>query len=135
MEPKRRPKVGSAVLVERKGKYLLGKRAKKSAHGKWILPGGGVHWGETIQDAAVREIKEETNLNIELVKLIGFLQVMNLPKDYHTVVFFHLAHAKNDHIVVSDDLLDARFFSINEIKELPTVDNVEWVLRKADVWR
>lgn len=66
----KRPKIGSAVLVELNGKFLLGKRNKKNYKDRWVIPGGGVCWGETLQQAAVREIKEETNLDIELIRLI-----------------------------------------------------------------
>jgi len=71
MEEKK-PKVGSAVLVEKDGKFLLGERNKENLNGYWIIPGGGVKWGETLKDAGIREIKEETNLDVEIVKLIGW---------------------------------------------------------------
>ena len=128
---KKKPKVGSAVLVEYNGKFLLGERNKSNAKGFWVIPGGGVRWGESIQEAGIREIKEETNLDIEIIRLIGYKEVLNLPEEYHTVVFFHLAKPKNMNLKVSEDISKAGFFSIDEIKKLKTVDTVEWVLRKA----
>ena len=94
METKR-PKIGSAVLVEHEGKFLLGERNKKNYFGYWIIPGGRVDYGETIEEAAHREIKEETNLDVELIKLIGYKEIINLPGDYHHLVFFHLAKPKH----------------------------------------
>ena len=132
---KKRPRLGSAVLVEKDGKFLLGKRNKANANGLWVIPGGGVRYGETIKEAAVREIKEETNLDIELVKAIGFKEIINLPGKYHTIVFFHLAKPKNMDIKASEDCSEVEFFTIDEIKKLDTVKSVEWVLRKAGFWK
>jgi len=131
---KQKPKVGSAVLVEHNGKFLLGERNKENAKGFWVIPGGGVRWGESIQEAGIREIKEETNLDIEIIRFIGHKEVLNLPEDYHTVVFFHLAKPKHTNMKVKEDLSKADFFTIDEIKKLKTVDNVEWVLRKVGFW-
>lgn len=133
---KERPKVGSAVIVEKDGKFLLGKRNKKNYHGYWVIPGGGVRWGETIKQAAIREIKEETGLDIEIVKLIGHQEVMNLPENYHTVVFYHLARPNHLNLRPSDDLSEVGFFSIEEIKGLDNVaESVEWALKQAGFWR
>ena len=129
-----KPRLGSAVLVEKDGKFLLGKRNKENANNLWIIPGGGVRYGETIKDAAVREIKEETNLDIDIVKLIGYKEIINLPGNYHTIVFFHLAKPKHTNIKPKEDISEAKFFSIEEIKKLETVESVEWALRKAGFW-
>ncbi len=130
------PRVGSAVLVEKGGKFLLGKRNKKNYRGYWVFPGGGVRWGETIKDAAIREIKEETNLDVEIVKFLGHKELMNLPENYHTVVFFHLAKPKNNEIRVNDDISDAGFFSIEEIKNMDMVANsVKRILKEAGFWK
>jgi 8-oxo-dGTP diphosphatase len=131
-----RPRVGSAVLVEREGRFLLGKRDKDNYRGYWVIPGGGVRWGETIREAAVREIKEETNLDIEIVRPIGHREVMNLPENYHAVVFFHLARARNTDIRPGGDTSEAGFFTIDEIKSMDRLaESAEWALRKAGFWK
>ena len=53
------PRAGSAILVEHNGKYLLGKRNKKNYSGFWVIPGGKVEWGETLEQAGTREFKED----------------------------------------------------------------------------
>lgn len=63
-------RVGSAVVIESDGKILLAKSKKPPVEGMWILPGGGVEFGENAKDAAKREIKEETGLEIEVGDLI-----------------------------------------------------------------
>ena len=130
-----RPRLGSAVIVKKDGKVLLGRRNKENAHGFWVIPGGGVEFGETILDAAVREIKEETNLDVEITGLVGYKEIINLPGKYHSVVFFHMAKPLSADISPGGDLSEVRFFSIAEIKKLRTVESVEWALRKAGLWQ
>jgi 8-oxo-dGTP diphosphatase len=127
--------LGSAVIVEKDGKFLLGERNKKNYRGFWVLPGGRVSYGETIKDAAVREIKEETGLDIEIVRFVGFQEILNLPEDYHRVVFYHLAKVKGGKLKHSDDLSDAGFFSIDEIRKMKAAESVEWALKKAGLWK
>ena len=127
-------RVGSAVLVEHEGKFLLGKRNKTNAFGKWMIPGGGVDFGETIEQAGVREIKEETNLDVELTRFICHKEIINMPGNYHGVVFFHLARPKHLNFCASEDVSEVGFFSIDEIKGMDVLESVEAVLREAGFW-
>jgi 8-oxo-dGTP diphosphatase len=130
----KKPRIGSAVLVEKDGKFLLGERNKENYRGRWVIPGGGVRWGETIQEAAIREIKEETNLDVEIVKPLCYKEIIATHAGYHAVVFFHLARPKNLDIRVGDDLSRAGFFSIEEMKKLKLAESAEWVLKEAGFW-
>ncbi|HEY8369513.1 MAG TPA: NUDIX domain-containing protein [Thermodesulfobacteriota bacterium] len=58
----------SAVIFDERGRILLQRRAD---NGRWGLPGGGVEVGESVAAAAVREVREETGLDVEVVRLIG----------------------------------------------------------------
>jgi|SRR3989344_4019582 len=129
------PRITSAVLVESQGKFLLGKRNKKNAHGLWVIPGGGVDYGETIQEAAIREIKEETNLDIEIVKFLTHKEVIYLPEDYHRVIFFHLGKPKHLNFKASDDLSEIGFFSMDEIKKMNLVSSAEWLFKELGYWK
>jgi ADP-ribose pyrophosphatase YjhB (NUDIX family) len=130
-----KPRITSAVLVEKDGKFLLGERNKENYYQYWVIPGGGVKFGETIHEAAIREIKEETNLDIEIVKLIGHKEVINVPGKYHSIVFFHLAKPKHVDVEAKEDISKAKFFSIDEIKELKLAESAEWALKKIGVWK
>ena len=55
---------------------LIVRRARPPAHGLYTLPGGGVELGETLEQAAVREVREETGLDIEPIALAGYRQVI-----------------------------------------------------------
>ena len=67
-----KPMIWSALLVEHEGKFLLGERNKENARGYWIIPGGRANFGETIEEAGIRELKEETGLDVEIIKMIGY---------------------------------------------------------------
>jgi 8-oxo-dGTP diphosphatase len=59
-------RLGACAVIRHKGKYLLGYRTGKHAPNCWAFPGGHVEFGEHPFDAAIRETKEETNLDIEV---------------------------------------------------------------------
>jgi ADP-ribose pyrophosphatase YjhB (NUDIX family) len=65
------PGVAACALVERDGRVLLARRAIDPDRGKWDVPGGFVDEGEEPSDAVVRELREETGLEIELGELFG----------------------------------------------------------------
>jgi 8-oxo-dGTP diphosphatase len=129
-----KPRVTAAMIVEHEGKILLARRNKKNRNGFWVIPGGGVDFGETLENAAVREVKEETNVDVEDIQFVGFQELINVPGEYHAVVFFHKAKALTTVISASDDVSDAQFFTIDEIKELETVKSVQIALTEAGLW-
>ena len=65
------PKVAVGVLIEQEGKLLLTKRNHEPKMGEWSFPSGFVDAGEKVEDAAVREAKEETGVDIEIDALLG----------------------------------------------------------------
>jgi 8-oxo-dGTP diphosphatase len=76
MEPNQQlPIQGASACVWRDGKVLLIQRGKPPGVGLWSLPGGKVKTGETAQDAAARELFEETGIRAELSHLIGTYEI------------------------------------------------------------
>jgi mutator protein MutT len=68
------PKLAVAVVVQRDGKVLLGRRGEHArAAGKWSFPAGFVERGEVVEEAAVREVREETGFQVELGPLVGLI--------------------------------------------------------------
>lgn len=96
MQVNNRPKVGVGVIVVRNNKVLLGKRL--GAHGSytWNFPGGHLEFGESIEECATREVKEETNLNITNPKLGPYTNDIFVSEDKHYVTLFVIAQAPND---------------------------------------
>jgi len=67
-----RPSVGVGVLVQNdKGEILFGLRQGSFGSGKWVFPGGHIEFGETIFEAARREVMEETGLSVDKLSLIS----------------------------------------------------------------
>ncbi len=133
--PDQKPRVTSAVLVVQDGKYLLAERNKENYSGYWVIPGGGIEFGETIEEAAIREIKEETNLDVVLIKKIGYKEAINVSGNYHSIIFFHLAKPKHTDIKAKDDVSSAKFFTIEEIRKLKIAESAEWALKEAGFWK
>src|ERR671925_869555 len=65
------PKVAVAVLIGRDGKLLLNRRAIEPGLGKWSFPSGYVNRGEVLEEAAAREVQEETGLDVQVDALFG----------------------------------------------------------------
>ena len=66
------PKLAVATVLEHADHIVLLRRAQKdAAHGRWIMPGGHVDRGEVVPEAAVREVREETGLKMDLKGLLG----------------------------------------------------------------
>lgn len=67
-------KAGTTVLIRKKNKFLFIKRKGSHGNGTWAPPGGHIDFGESVLHCARREVKEETNLEIKNLKIIGFTE-------------------------------------------------------------
>ena len=70
MSGNERPKIGIGVIVIRDGKILLGERLSNHGAGTYEIPGGHLEFGETFEDAARREVREETGLKDIIIKTV-----------------------------------------------------------------
>jgi 8-oxo-dGTP diphosphatase len=84
-------KVTTDIIIEfPNGEIVLAKRGNPPYKGKWGLPGGMVEEDETVEQAAVREAKEETGLDIQLVRMVGvFSKPGRDPRGQYVSVVFH----------------------------------------------
>jgi 8-oxo-dGTP diphosphatase len=105
-----------AVIIYRGGIVLI-KRSNPPYEGCYALPGGFVEVGETVEDAARREAKEETGLNIELIRLVGVYSNPGRDPRGHVVSVCYLARGYGDLVSGSDAKL-ARIFGIEELPQL-----------------
>ena len=124
---RRLPKVVVAGLVEKDGRFLLVKEMLESNTEKWIIPGGAVEFGESLEDALVREMKEETNLDVEISRFLDFKEVIATQFNYHTIIFFFLVKAKNSDIKLEQKILDHGFFTKDETKNMQLVSSARWL--------
>ena len=82
-----------ALIINEHGQTLLLKRTSetKSNAGQWSKPGGTVEFGETVQEAIIREIKEELDVTIHLLDFLGYTDHIIPEEDKHWVAFHYLA--------------------------------------------
>ena len=112
----------AVVVIDQEKRVLLQKRADV---GLWGIPSGHVEPGETVAEAAIREVKEETNLDIRIQKLIGVYsepasQVFKYPngKNVHFITTCFLAEIEGGILRChSLESLEVRFFSINALPQ------------------
>ena len=90
------------VIPDGEGCVLLIQRANDPYEGSWALPGGFVDVGETVEDAAIREAKEETGLDVELLRLVGVYSEPDRDPRGHNVSVAFLARAEGDPSAASD---------------------------------
>jgi 8-oxo-dGTP diphosphatase len=76
LTPPQRPQLAVSAVIFRDGKVLLVRRARSPAKGIYSLPGGRVEFGESLHTALHREVREETGLDIEIIALAGWREVL-----------------------------------------------------------
>ena len=103
------------IIIEMEGKIVLIER-KNPPHG-WALPGGFVNYGESLEDAAVREAKEETNLAITLLAQLGAYSDPNRDSRLHTITNVFIASGQGT-LMGSDDAKQAALFTEDSLPEL-----------------
>jgi len=111
-------KVGVGVIVvDDSGRVLLEKR---SDNGMWGLPGGGIEPGESVCEAALREVREETGLAIDITRLVGVYsepsagRIVTYPDNgdiRHLVDIVLTAEIIAGEMAISSESLDLRFFN------------------------
>jgi len=104
------------TVVFHEGKVLLVKRGSEPFKGKWALPGGRVECGERVEDAALRELKEETGIDAELVTLISvYSDPQRDPRGHYVSVAF-LAVPKGEATPkAGTDAAEAKWFPLSEV--------------------
>lgn len=105
-------------LIIRQGKVLLVKRGREPFRGCYALPGGFVEYGESTEDCVVREIKEETGLDTEVVRLVGAYSEMGRDPRGHFVTLLYLLREKGGALKAGDDADSADFFALSDLPDL-----------------
>lgn len=111
------PKLVVVVVIQYMGKLLLGRRNIEPGKGLWNFCGGYVDLGETVQQAAMREVKEEANLDVQLENLIG---VYSAGGGSHVIIAYQasiLSHQMSSLAPQHEEVSELTFFAW---EELPT---------------
>jgi ADP-ribose pyrophosphatase YjhB (NUDIX family) len=111
----------AAIVYNGEGRILLQRR---SDNGLWGLPGGSVEIGESVRDAIVREVREETGLTVEVVRLIGVysdprVQIVRYPDGnvVHYISSVFACRILSGTLQTCDETLDLKFFDPAQLPE------------------
>jgi len=106
----------AGVVCLRGDRVLLVKRAKPPRMNDWSLPGGRIEWGERAADAALRELREETGVQADLLGLIDVIDFLS--EERHFVLVDFAAVWRAGEPVAGDDAAEARFCTQDEVLAL-----------------
>lgn len=128
------------VAVIKKGnKYLLTKRYDldqedpREFQGMWQLPGGGVNFGERVEEAVRREVKEEVGLDVEVLSIVPYI-INSIRKRWHgigTVLYCRLNDVRQT-IKLNEEADKYEWFSSAEIQKLDVLPGVKEAIKIAD---
>lgn len=127
-----RPRVAVAVVVFRDNKLLFVKRKNPPAQGTWALPGGSVECGETLAEAAKREVMEETGLDVRVGRVLTAVDAIYVSNEnvsekaafdrkdisFHYVIVYLEAFYLSGVLVAADDAEEAQWISRKELRGL-----------------
>ena len=130
-----RPYLAVSAAIFRNGQVLVVRRARKPALNLYTLPGGVVEAGEPLADAVVREVREETSLEIEPVGLAGHREVIARDAkgrvERHFVIMSFAARWRGGEPVLNDELDDARWLDPSELAGYRTTDGLAEIVIAA----
>jgi len=132
--PAVQPKVTVGAIVVKNNKVLLIKRKNAPNQGLWAIPGGKVEPGETLQQAAEREIKEETGLTIRAHEVIYVFDLIERDADdnllFHYVIIDLMADYVSGELRAGDDATDACWVSKAELDQLSMTESTRKLLKE-----
>jgi 8-oxo-dGTP diphosphatase len=116
------PIIGVGAVVIDDGKVLLVRRGQEPLKGEWSLPGGALELGETLREGMVREVLEETGLNVVPVAIVEVLDRITLGEPsgrvrYHYVLVDFLCHVAGGTLLGGSDAEGARWVAQEEVHE------------------
>ena len=130
-----RPIAGVGVVVFRNEEVLLVKRKKAPYKGQWSIPGGKQQLGETVTQAARRELMEETGVEVNELTLIDVIDIIVPDEEgkilYHYIVADYRAHWLSGECSPGDDALDVQWFNLNKLGSISLLDKTRKIILKA----
>ena len=116
------PSVGVGAVVIRDGRVLLIRRGKEPLRGRWLVPGGTLELGETLEEAVVREIREETALEVAPLEVLTVFDRIDRDEGrvlYHYVIVDYLCEYLSGEPRAGSD---AEAVALVALEDLPAYD-------------
>jgi ADP-ribose pyrophosphatase YjhB (NUDIX family) len=114
------PVVGVGIVIVKEGKIALIKRGNEPGRGKWSIPGGLVELGEHIDQAVIREAKEETCLDVVNPRLVDVVDNVDIDDDgkvrYHYVIVDYLVQVVAGEAKADADAEELRWVPFDEVE-------------------
>ena len=127
-----RPEICVGAVAVRDGCVLLVRRGRRPALGQWSVPGGRVEWGETLAGAVVREVAEETGLEVTCGELAGWVE--RIGEEHHYVIADFWVTACGDGVpVAGDDAAEVRWVPLGDLDRLDLTSGLGDFLRSIGV--
>jgi ADP-ribose pyrophosphatase YjhB (NUDIX family) len=131
-----RPILAVSAAIIRDGRILIVRRARPPAHGLFTLPGGGVEVGETLHEAVIREVREETALTIEPLALAGYREAIARDRDgkverHFVILPFAARWIGGEVVLLDEELAEARWLKPDELAGLTTTEGLADIVRAA----
>ena len=132
-----RPIGGVGTVLIKDGKVLLIQRAAEPDRGMWSIPGGLIENGETAEEAAIREVLEETTLKVDKVEFVdGVTKVVYDDKEkvqYHFTIFDFKSEFFKGEVKASDDALDAKWVKFEDVPKYPMPYTLKELFRYMNI--
>jgi mutator protein MutT len=130
-----RPIVGVGAVIFDRGRVLLVKRGHEPLKGEWSLPGGALDVGETLHAAVVREVREETGLDVAVRSLIEVVERITRDNDdrvqYHFVIADYLCQALGGELASASDADAVEWAPLDDLVRYRLTDTALDVIAKA----
>lgn len=123
-----RPRVGVGAVILQDGNLLMIKRGRPPRQGQWAVPGGKVRWGETLHEAVVREVREETGLEVKVDELVWVGETIG--EDWHFILLDFAAHVLGGVLEPADDADEAVWVPLSEVDRLPITSSMTDLLNQ-----
>ncbi len=133
----KRPLVGVGALVFDGERILMAQRGKPPLMGLWSLPGGALETGELIADAVRREVREETGLEIEPLRVFEIFERIIRDAagepEYHYVLIDYLCRVSGGELQAGDDVCGVEWMRLEELRDLEITEGTLAVIERAFV--
>jgi len=130
-----RPYLAVSAAIFRDDRVLIVRRARPPAHGLYTLPGGGVELGESLEQAVIREVREETGLAIGPLALVGFREAIARDAagriERHFVILPFAARWIGGEIALNAELAEAQWRKPDELARLKTTEGLAQIVAAA----